>query len=993
MRRLAALFLLLPALPALAASTPPDCHPGQWVVDGGALLPGTSSPTVIDLAAREVSMPGACGVAKARVKRRAGGLHVRARWRKCGTIGPVRLRATVDPASCRAMDGQLLVRRPRQTIAFTAERAVRLLVFTRTAGFRHASIADAWRVLGGLTPADGFVVTLTEDPGAFTDEKLAGYDVVLFGNTTGDVLDEAQQGAMERFIQGGGGYVGVHSAADTEYDWPWYGRLVGAYFRNHPLLPVTVTVTTEDDTHPSTAHLPHTFSFTDEIYNFDRNPRLDNSILLTVDEAGFIYPNFPAGPSMGADHPIAWHKEFDGGRVFYTNLGHRPESWDDPNFRRHLTEGIRWAAGPPAWSRIVVSREARNPLALAVAPDGRAFYVERTGEVFAWSPLTGRTTLAARLDVDTDFENGLLGITLDPAFASNGWVYLYHATPVSDPPPASGPPGRNVLSRFVVRADSTIDLASRIDLLAVPSERQCCHEGGSLAFGPDGSLFLSTGDNTNPFESEGAAPLDERPGKERWNSQRTAQNPFDLRGKILRIKPDGSIPAGNLFPADGSLGRPEIYTMGSRNPFRIAVDRVTGRLYWGEVGPDAVIDTPRGPRGYDEINYADAPGNYGWPYCIADNQPYADYDFATSSVTGAFSCDGYRPALIFYDYLNIKYPALGNALSSEGAASLTGRTAIAGTVYRTPSPDAPYALPAPYADTLLMSDWTRDVLAGVEVAPDGGLAAIRRLLPWERFLRPIDMEVGPDGALYVLEYGTGYAGDNPDARLSRIEHSAVGRLKPVAVVNASTTAGQAPLEVTFSAAGSRTPGQGDRLARYDWDVDGDGRADGHGPTFRRTFTRDGVYTVSLVVVADSGERSIPAVVDVIVGNSPPVVTIVSPADESQIVSGTTVTLRGRAVDAEDGEAACARLAWDIRLGHNAHSHPLSTQVGCQTNLFADFGNHGDALNLFYVVELSYTDDGGDSGEPPLTGRQSIRLRLVRPPVGSPSGAFVAQPEP
>lgn len=961
----------------------PKCSDGRWVVSGDPLLPGGSAPDVVELDGRQATLAG-CGITTARVKRRPEGFRVRAHWRRCGERGRlVRLLATVDAHTCRAMHGRL--RTPGGEQAFDAERAVRVLVFSRTTGFRHPSIADAQRVLADLPPSELVVATLTEDPTRFTDDGLEAFDVVLFANTTGNVLDDAQQAAMERFIRRGRGFVGVHSAADTEYDWPWYGRLVGAYFVNHPLLPVPVVATTEDDTHPSTMHLPPTFDWTDEIYNFDRNPRSDNVILLTIDESGFIYPNFPPGPSMGADHPVAWYKEFDGGRSFYTNLGHRPESWDDPRFRRHLLGGIRWAAGPVAWSRTVLTTDARNPLALAVAPDGRVYFIERTGEVKLWSPATGRTALAARLDVDTTSENGLLGISLDPQFAANGRVWLYHSTPVAVPPPAGRPPGDNVLSHFTTRADGTLDLSTRVDVLAVPSERTCCHEAGSIAFAPDGTLFLSVGDNTNPFgDAQGSAPIDERPGRDNFNAQRTAQNPFDLRGKILRINPDGSIPPGNLFPPDGSQGRPEIFTMGSRNPYRTAVDPLTGRLFWGEVGPDAFADSSRGPRGHDEINFADAPGNYGWPYCIADNLPYSDVDFTTQSAGGAFTCDGYRPALLAYDYLTTTYLALGNALPPEGA-QFTGRTAIAGTVYRAPA-GAPYALPPPYADTMLMTDWTRDVIASVDVASDGTLAHLRRLLPWEKFLRPIDLDVGPDGALYVMEYGSGYFGDNLDARVSRIEHSATGRLKPVAVVTASVTAGPAPLEVVFSAEGSHTPGQGDRIARWEWDVDGDGRADARSATLRRTFGRDGVYPVSLVVVAESGERSFPTVAEVVVGNTPPTVTILSPADGASVPIGSTMVLRGRGHDAEDGDAPCGALTWDVRLGHNAHSHPMATRNGCEVLLPATIpAGHGTGGDLFLAIELTWTDGGGPNGERPLVGRQGIRVD-VRP--GSPSGAFL-----
>jgi glucose/arabinose dehydrogenase len=859
-----------------------------------------------------------------------------------------------------------------------------VLAFSATAGFRHPSIADAKAFLGGLPDGGGIRATITEDPQLFNDEFLSGFDVVAFINTTGDVLNDEQQAATERFIRSGKGYVGVHSAADTEYAWPWYGRLVGAYFISHPLLPVEVEVTTEDADHPSTSHLEPSFLFTDEIYNFDRNPRHDNSILLTIDEEGFIFPNFPDTPSMGADHPIAWYKEFEGGRSFYTNLGHRPGTWRDPRFQQHLLEGIRWASEPLAYSRIVLTGKASNPLALAVAPDGRVFYIERSGEVRAWSPATGRVNDAIVLDVSLTGENGLLGIALDPDFAVNGYVYLYHSEPDLSEEMAENPFGENVLSRFHIDEDSVIDPDSRLDLLRVPSDR-INHEGGSLAFGPDGSLFLSTGDNTDPFSSNGYAPLDERPGEERFNSQRTAGNPFDLRGKILRINPDGSVPEGNLFPPSGEEGRPEIFVMGCRNPFRIAVDPVTGRLFWGDVGPDALGDSERGPRGYDEINFADAPGFYGWPFCIAQNIPYADYDFATETVGPPFSCVGMVPALIAYDYTTVSYLALGNALDLEGNPALpglpigfTGRTAIAGVFYRAPE-GAPFAMPDAFRDKLIMAEWTRDILAAVEVSPEGELQSLRRVLPFEPFRRPIDLETGADGALYVLEYGTSFFGDNPDARVSRIEYSAAGELSPVAVANASITAGVAPLTVSFEAGASRAPGRGDAIASYEWDLNGDGTVDETASQFEYDFEENGVYPVTLVVVGESGRRSLPTVVEIIVANTPPEVTILEPADGAVFTEGDMVTLRGEATDFEDGVADCDDLTWDIRLGHNAHSHPFALLHGCEVTFRASPIAHDSSTGLFYAVELSYTDKGGPGGEPALTARQGIRIRVQPAP--------------
>jgi glucose/arabinose dehydrogenase/type 1 glutamine amidotransferase len=868
-----------------------------------------------------------------------------------------------------------------------AARSLRTLVFTRTTGFRHPSIADAWRVLGALPPDEELDVTLTEDPTRFTEENLATYDVVLFVNTTGDVLDAPQQAAMEGFIRAGGGYVGVHSAADTEYDWPWYGRLVGAYFRSHPLLPVNVVTTTEEERHPATAHLPPTFHFTDEIYNFDRNPRLDHTILLTIDEAGFTFPNFPIGaPSMGADHPIAWLKEFEGGRSFYTNLGHRPETWDDARFRRHLLEGIRWAAAPIAYNAIELTGEPRNPMMLAVAPDGRVFWIERTGELRVWHPGTGRVTDAAVFPVDTEAENGLLGLALDPGFSQNRRLWLYRSVPISDPPPATGPPGENVLSHFTLRDDGTVDPASEVRVLAVPSERACCHEGGGIAFAPDGSVFLSTGDNSDPFSADGFAPLDERPGHERGNSQRTAANPFDLRGKILRIRPDGTAPPGNLFPPSGTLGRPEIFTMGNRNPYRIAIDGQTGRLWWGEIGPDAFEDTARGPRGFDEINFADVPGHYGWPFCIADGVPYPKWDYTTETPGPLFDCTGFVPPLFAYDYLTTSHLALGNFFF-HSVNAISGRAAMAGIVYRA-SPGAPFALPAPFDGRLLMNDWTRDVIAAVELRPDDTLDRLTRFLPWRRFHRPIDLDAAGDGALYVLEYGTGYFGDNEDARITRIEHSPSGDLTPMAAIEASPTSGPAPLTVRLSANGSRAAGHDGGIAGYAWDLDGDGRADFHGATIERTYRRPGRYPVSLVVTADSGDRSFPAVTDIVVGNSPPVVTITSHENNAVIVHGRPLNFVGEAHDAE-GPIPCDRLRWGFRLGHNAHTHPITQAIGCTASfLFSVPPDHLGTGGVFLAVELVATDDGAP-GVPPLTGRMGIRLNVAPPPVLSPSGAFLA----
>jgi cytochrome c len=217
-----------------------------------------------------------------------------------------------------------------------------VLVFSRTVEYRHASIEDGVEALQTLADQRGWALSATEDAAMFMPHLLAEFDVVVFLSTTGDVLDAAQQVAFEDFIGSGNGYVGVHAASDTEYDWPWYGDLVGAYFSAHPDIQ-EASVLVEDAEHPATVGLGSPWIRTDEWYGFDQNPRGAVSVLLAVDES-----SYDAGEgSLGDDHPIAWYHEYDGGRSFYTALGHTAESYIEPSFLTHLAGGIEWAAGTP----------------------------------------------------------------------------------------------------------------------------------------------------------------------------------------------------------------------------------------------------------------------------------------------------------------------------------------------------------------------------------------------------------------------------------------------------------------------------------------------------------------------------------------------------------------------------------------------------------------------------------------------------------------------
>lgn len=207
-----------------------------------------------------------------------------------------------------------------------------VLVFTKTTGFRHGSIQNGVTTLTNLGATNNFEITQTEDADNFTLTNLQSYRLVVFLNTTGDVLNEEQQTAFENYIQNGGSYMGIHSATDTEFDWAWYGELAGAYFMDHPAIQeATMDVLSTD--HPATSHLNTTWTRTDEWYNF-RNINPNITVLLNLDESTYT------GGSNGNDHPIAWFHEFDGGRSFYTAGGHTEASYDEPDFQQHLLGGI-----------------------------------------------------------------------------------------------------------------------------------------------------------------------------------------------------------------------------------------------------------------------------------------------------------------------------------------------------------------------------------------------------------------------------------------------------------------------------------------------------------------------------------------------------------------------------------------------------------------------------------------------------------------------------
>ncbi len=848
-----------------------------------------------------------------------------------------------------------------------------ILVFSRTQGFRHASIAAGVEAIRKLGAANHFEVTATEDPAIFSDQGLAAFDAVVFLNTTGDVLNGAQQTAFEQYIAQGGGFVGVHSAADTEYGWLWYGGLVGAYFAGHPQIQ-QATVLVPDNLHPSTASLPQRWRRVDEWYNYNYSPRGEAHVLAVLDESTY------AGGTQPADHPISWCHEYLGGRSWYTGMGHTEGTYSEPEFLEHLQGGIAYAMGQGGdcssardarYEQTVLDESPTNPMELVVTPGGVVLYVELYGTVKKYDPAAGTTSVALRLDVFHEFEDGLAGIALDPAFESNGWVYLFYS-----------PAGNNAVqhvSRFTFDGD-TIDPQSEQILLEIPVQRdQCCHTGGSLAFGPDGNLFIATGDNTNPFNSDGYAPIDEQSGLSASDAQKSSANTNDLRGKILRIKPlaDGTyaIPDGNLFPVGTESTRPEIYVMGSRNPFRFSIDPETGWLYWGDVGPDAGNDDPaRGPRGHDEWNRTREAGNFGWPYCIGDNKPYRDFDFRTRRSGNFFDCAApvndspnntglmnlppARKAWIWYPYgPSDDFPQI------DGGG---GRAAMAGPIYHfDPALESSGKLPEYFDKSLFIYEWSRDWIRQIKFDDNGEILAIQPFLSTFRFNALIDMELGPDGALYLLEWGSDKFGrNNTDARLLRIAFTSLNKA-PVAVTKASPDAGPLPLTVQFDARDSYDPDSSEELD-YAWDFTNDGQVDATGPTATWTFAQAGGYNVRLTVRDQAGGDGV-AVIPIVAGNSRPVVSISEPAHGSFFAWGQSVPYAVRVEDAEEGAAGAGVDCQDVRtqpaIGHDDHSHAERIHSGCAGTFTLAPAHGADGSNVFYVVETTYTDQGGEANVP------------------------------
>ena len=731
-------------------------------------------------------------------------------------------------------------------------------------------------------------------------EYLKDFSAVVFSSVNPNTFPASSQNALERYVQAGGGVMLINASSLDPYTWPWMKRL-GQKESN------TETIV---------------------------EARQENT------------------------DTYFYSKPFEGGQAVLAKLS--PEDVAQEDFTPLLEEAMRYliasntfspdnitlpeAPDPSRFTRIVLDDDDVNePMELAVLPDGKVIFIERRGKMKLYDPRKGESSLLHYFDVCTEgnYEDGLLGLAVDPNFSENHYLYLYYSPPCETT--------EQYLSRFTMFGTDSIILASEKVMLKVPVQREtCCHSGGSVTFDEQGFLYLSTGDNTSSKESDGFTPIDERPGRGPFDAQKSSSNTHDLRGKILRIKPHPfghyTIPDGNLFPKDGSEGAPEIYVMGARNPFRISVDDKTGFVYWGDVGPDVAEDGKFGPQSYDEWNQARTPGFYGWPYFIGNNKPYFDRNFVGDKIgapfdpmqvinnspnnTGAQQLPEARGAYIWYP----KAPSTDFPMLGAGSNS-----AMAGPIYyqKASYKGSNVKFPKYFEGKLFIYEWARSWIKVVSMDEDGDLMKIEEFLPEEKFVKPIEMEFGPDGAMYVLEYGQNYFMNNPRARLSRIEYANGNRL-PVPAVSASQQVGALPLTVDFSADGSFDYDEDDTL-RYEWFFTDSTVVQATGKNASFTFDQAGVYKVRMKAIDMAGE-------------SESIWTTIKAGNQAPSID---ISLNGNA---------------DFYLGNDALTYEVSVS---DPEDEAGNGINRDKLN----IQFAYVSDGNDLdvvlGDPDLNNLSKL----------------------
>ncbi|MBO0828352.1 MAG: ThuA domain-containing protein [Streptosporangiales bacterium] len=717
------------------------------------------------------------------------------------------------------------------------------------------------------------------------------------------------------------------------------------------------TVDLTDRQHPANKGLPLTLQRSDKWLNWGPNPIGKVHTVAQVEENTYD----PGQGANGAFHPVSWCRDYDGGRSFYTGMGGTTASYqDDQNFLSHLTGAIEWTTGlvrgdcqATIASNYKIERLTKpnqpgqldqigEPHGLTVAPDGKVFYVGKAacpsgpivdwndpnvglgcGTIHQWDPKTKNVKLLTTLQVMGNRgsgdelvkdEEGLLGITLDPNFEKNGWIYVYWMPHESIDRDTRI--GQRTISRFTYDFGSqSISQATRKDLLHWDAQiHSCCHAGGGMAFDDKGNLYVGSGDNN----SSGGAGLgysgnnwtQDYKGTSFQDARRTAGNTNSLNGKIIRIHPeaDGSytIPAGNLFKPGTPKTRPEIYVMGVRNIARIAWDNQNKWLTAGWVGPDAGVPDPElGEAKYETATVLTSAGNQGWPYCMGNKQPYRDRSNTDASIlTGWYDCDHLKnesprntglvdipPArnnMIWYspqgggpvyptrtDGSGLPTYKLGDETFTEPYFKGGSQAIMDGPTYHRNevNTNSGAAWPAYWDNKWFIGDESNAnnrvaVTVDPKTARDAGRPAfgedLRQIIPGGRADNKLqswmDAKFGPDGALYMLDYAGGFFSLDSNQKLIRISYQGGPPTPNPAQATARAVNPSEPMTIGFD--GTKAGG-----VAWDWDF-GDGSTVSHEADPTHTYADFGTYHATLTVHYADGEK-VTNTVEVKVGCSAP----------------------------------------------------------------------------------------------------------------------------
>ncbi len=695
--------------------------------------------------------------------------------------------------------------------------------------------------------------------------------------------------------------------------------------------PQQATIDVLDRQHPANKGFGLNWVRTDRYLNWDPNPVGTVHTIAQVEERTYN----PGVGANGAFHPISWCRDYDGGRSFYTGMGRTEASYSEDTFRAHILGALEWTTGmvrgdckATIASNYKIERlTAKNatgqldqigePHGLTIAPNGRVFYIGKAacagntvpqpndwtnpdiglgcGTIHQYDPATKKVKLLATLPVMGNRgsgdelvknEEGLVGITLDPNFANNGWIYIYWMP--HDSINRDTQIGQRTVSRLTYNASAgTIDLSSRKDLLHWDAQiHSCCHVGGGMAFDKDGNLYIGSGDNNSSEGSNGYSGnnwTQDYKGVSFQDARRTAGNSNNLNGKILRIHPEAdgtyTIPQGNLFPEANDPGdktRPEIYVMGVRNIARIAIDPETNWLTAGWVGPDASKPSPElGPAKYETATIITKAGNQGWPYCMGNKQPYRDRSSTDAAVlTGWYDCDNpintsprntglvnlppinknmiwYAPdggGPVFPNRPNSNIPTYVDTDATYTEPYLRGgsQAIMSGPTYHYDrvKQDSGVAWPQYWDDKWFIGDEstaTNRVAVTVDPAgvptPQGG--GDTKMQSW------MDAKFGPDGALYMLDYGSGFFTLDNNQKLIKISYTG-GAATPTPAA-ANTAVQNKPLTYAFT--GSRSGG-----VSWKWEF-GDGTTSTQADP-KHTYTRTGPFTAKLTTTYADGTSEV-----------------------------------------------------------------------------------------------------------------------------------------